>query len=295
MTRDSWGFQAGDPLTDDLTAMRLLGGGNAYEAYLAFDEVTYSPVVVKVVRPAQVSDEGTLRGLRREVEALDRTNHPALVRSLRAETGGERPHVVLEQLDGPRLSTLVRKYGPLEPAQYLALGLEVAAALHYLHRQGFVHLDVKPSNIIVGAPAKLIDLSVARTVEEAAALRYPIGTDAYMAPEQTDPPRTGSPGPASDVWGLGAVLFEAAAGFPAFDDGDPDHDDVEERFPQLVDEPRLLPEFVPDDVAKLVGSMLSPRPEERPTPAEVADALGPILERQPRGALGGWKVALTAR
>jgi len=295
MTRDSWHLQPGDPITGELTAMRLLGGGHAYEAYLAFDDVTYAPVVVKVVRPAQVSDEGTLRGLRREAEALERTNHPALVRSLRAETTGERPHLVLEQLDGPRLSTLVRKYGPLEPTQYLALGIEVASVLHYLHRQGYVHLDVKPSNIIVGAPAKLIDLSVARTVEEAGALRHPIGTDAYMAPEQTDPPRTGSPGPAADVWGLGATLFEAAAGHAAFADGDPDHADVERRFPQLADEPFPLPDFVPHDVAKLLGSMLAPRPEDRPTPSAVADALGPILERQPRGALGGWKVALSGR
>ena len=64
---DSWGFEPGDAITPELTAMRLLGGGSAYEALLAFDDVTYAPVVVKVVRPAQVSDEGTLRGLRREV------------------------------------------------------------------------------------------------------------------------------------------------------------------------------------------------------------------------------------
>ena len=94
--KDTWGFEPGDAITGDLTAMRLLGGGAAYEAVLAFDEVTYAPVVVKVVRPAQVSDEGTLRGLRREVDMLRQVNHPAVVRALRAEVGGERPHVVLE-------------------------------------------------------------------------------------------------------------------------------------------------------------------------------------------------------
>jgi eukaryotic-like serine/threonine-protein kinase len=295
MTRDSWQLDQGDRITSELTAMRLLGGGHAYEAYLAFDEVTYAPVVVKVVRPAQVTDEETLRGLRREVEALERTNHPALVRALRAEVTGDRPHLVLEQLDGPRLSTLVRKYGPLEPAQYLALGIEVASALHYLHRQGFVHLDVKPSNVIVGAPAKLIDLSLARTVEQASALTSTIGTDAFMAPEQTDPPRTGAPAPAADVWGLGATLFEAAAGYRAFDAGDLEHDAVERRYPQLVDEPYELPERVPHEVAKLIETMLAPRPEDRPAPAEVADVLGDVLERHPRGALGGWKVALSGR
>ena len=231
--RDSWGWHSGDRITTDLTALRLLGGGSAYEAYLAFDEITYSPVVVKVVRPAQVLREGTLRGLRREVETLESVRHPAVVRCLRSELEGERPHVVLENLDGPRLSTLIRRYGPLEPAQYLPLGIEVAAAAHYFGLHGLVHLDIKPSNVIMGAPAKLIDLSIARSVEDAAALEHAVGTDAYMAPEQCDPPSTGRPGPAADVWGIGAMLFEAVAGHRPFDDGDRDSDDLAHRFPQI--------------------------------------------------------------
>ena len=291
-TDDSWGFRPGDAITPELTAMRLLGGGSAYEAHLAFDDVTYAPVVVKVVRPAQVSDERTLRGLRREVELLRRVQHPAVVRALRAEVVGERPHVVLENLDGPRLSTLVRRYGPLEPAQYLPLGIEVASALHYLRRHEVVHLDVKPSNIIMGAPARLIDLSVARPLADAARLEYPIGTDAYMAPEQCDPPRSGTPQAASDVWGLGATLFEAVAGYRAFDDGDPRSDAVEGRYPQLVDEPYAVPGNVPADVAKVVEACLAVRPEDRPTPADIADAWGAVLEQHPRGRLGGFKTAL---
>ena len=165
---DSWGFTAGDPITPELTAMKVLGGGWAYEVFLAFDEVTYGPVVAKLVRPARVSDEGTLRGLRREVAMLQQVAHPAVVRSLRADLDVPRPHVVLEHLEGPRLSTLVRRYGALDPAQYLPLGIEVASALHHLHRLGLTHLDVKPGNIIMGAPAKLIDLSVTRPAAPAA-------------------------------------------------------------------------------------------------------------------------------
>ena len=292
--KDSWGFEPGDAITGELTAMRVLGGGAAYEAVLAFDEVTYAPVVVKVVRPAQVSDEGTLRGLRREADMLRQVNHPAVVRALRAQVDGAQPHLVLEQLDGPRLSSLIRRYGPLEPAQYLPLGIEIASALHYFRRLDLTHLDVKPSNIIMGAPAKLIDLSVARTADAAAELRHPIGTDAYMAPEQCEPPRTGTPGPASDVWGLGATLFEAVAGYKPFDDGVPEAGELELRFPQLLDEPYALPDHVPADVAKLVESCLVHDPSERPTPAAVADAFGPILERHPRGRLGGIKSSLAA-
>lgn len=288
--RDSWGFSRGDAITPDLTAMKLLGGGSAYEAYLAFDELTYGPVVVKVVRPGQVEDEKTLRGLRREVDNLATVNHPVMMRGLRHELEGDRPHLVLEHLDGPRLSSLIRRHGPLQEQQYLPLAVEVASALHYLRRIGYVHLDVKPSNVIMGAPARLIDLSVARTTAEAADLDHPIGTDPYMAPEQCDPPRTGTPGPASDVWGLGATLFEAIAGYKAFDRAGPGAVTVEERFPQVVDPPYELPERVADDVAKVVYACLEPDPANRPLPHEVAEGLQPALERAPRGRLAGFKV-----
>ena len=62
---DAWGFGEGDAITDDLTVIKLLGGGTSYEAYLAFDDVTYAPTVVKVVRPHRVTDESSLRGLAR--------------------------------------------------------------------------------------------------------------------------------------------------------------------------------------------------------------------------------------
>lgn len=267
----SWGFVEGDPITAELTVVRRLGGGSGYEAYLAFDEHTYGPVVVKVVRPDRVDDEHSLRGLAREVDALATVNHPVVVRGLRHELAGERPHVVLEQVDGPRLSTLVRRYGRLPEHQYLPLAIEVASALHYLRRIGWTHLDVKPSNVIMGAPARLIDLSVARPVEDAAR-SVKIGTDAYMAPEQWDPERYGAPGPASDVWGLGATLFEAIAG---------------ERAYETFTEQRDLPDRTPAEVTKVVYGALELDPANRPLPHEVAEALEPVLDRQGPVRLGG--------
>lgn len=287
---DSWRLAQGDPITRDLTAVRLLGGGSSYEAYLAFDEVTYAPVVVKMVRPGLVEDASSLRGLRREVEALATVNHPVVVRGLRHELEGERPHVVLEQVDGPRLSSLLRRYGPLHEQQYLPLAIEVASALHYLRHLGWTHLDVKPSNVIMGAPARLIDLSVARRIEDATELRAPIGTDYYLAPEQAAPQVAGRPGHASDVWGLCATLFEAVAGYRAFRDGDQDAPDVRDRYPQLVDEPYDLPDRTPDEVVKIVYAGLDKDPASRPLPHEVAEALEPVLARQPRARLAGFKV-----
>ena len=281
---DSWHLAEGDAITPELTAVKKLGGGSAYEAYLAFDEVTYGPVVVKVVRPTSLDDH-TLRGLRREVESLARVNHPVVVRGLRHQLDGPRPHVVLENLDGPRLSTLVRRHGRLSEQQYLPLAIEVASALHYFRHVDLCHLDIKPSNVIMGAPARLIDLSVARSSAAAARITGAIGTDRYMSPEQCDPGRRGEPGHASDVWGLGATLFEAVAGHRAFDDGDRDADDPVLRHPQLVDRPRALPAQVPAQVAKTVLAMLDPEPASRPLPHEVAGALEPVLAGQPPARL----------
>lgn len=282
--KESWHLQEGDAITPELTAMRLLGGGAAYEAYLAFDEVTYGPVVVKVVRPDQVEDEHTLRGLAREVETLALVNHPVVVRGLRHRLGGERPHAVLEHVEGPRLSSLVRRHGRLQEQQYLPLAIEVAGALHYFRRVDVVHLDIKPSNVIMGSPARLIDLSVARSRQRAKGSRR-IGTDLYMSPEQADPQTHGGPGHEADVWGLGATLFHAVAGYRAFDKGDPDAELLRDRYPQLVQEPRALPDDVPAVVAEVVRAALDRRPSARPLPSELADELEPVVAGLPKPRL----------
>jgi len=288
-SKDSWGFAEGDPITAELSALKLLGGGSAFEAWLAFDEITFSAVVVKVLRPSQVEDESSLRGLRREVSALAEINHPVVVRGLRGAADDERPHVVLENIDGPRLSSLIRRYGRLQDYQYLPLAIDIAASLHYFAHIGWTHLDIKPSNVIMGSPARLIDLSVARPEVDARRLTYPIGTDAYMSPEQCDPGAR-VPTYASDVWGLGATLFHAVAGHKPFPQGDPDVDAVHARFPQLTSAPAVLPDDVPSEVAKVIDACLQVVPEARPLPAEVSDALQPVLERLPRGSLAGFKI-----
>ncbi|AIY18072.1 serine/threonine protein kinase [Pimelobacter simplex] len=285
----SWHFAEGDAITPELTALRLLGGGSAYEAYLAFDEITYGPVVAKVVRPAEADDEHTVRSLVREATALDVAHHPVVVRGLRHDAEGPRPHLVLEHVEGPSLSRLIRRHRRLSPQQYLPLAIDLASALHFFRHADVCHLDLKPSNVIMGAPARMIDLSVARPDDQAAALTTPIGTDAYLAPEQAAPGTAyGVPGYASDVWGLGTTLFHAVAGVRAFRPGDPDAADPAARFPQLLDAPAELPDDVPAVVAKTIHAMLELDPADRPLPREVAEALEPELAGLPAPRLH-WK------
>ena len=157
-----------------------------------------------------------------------------------------------------------------------------------------MHLDIKPSNIIMGAPARLIDLSIARDVEAAAGLRDPIGTDDYMSPEQCDPGASpyGPPGPGADMWGVGATLFHAAAGYRPFDSGSDDRDASPElRWPQLAMPPYELPSSVPAAVAKPILACLHADPEQRPSPVELAELVEPVMAALPKPRLSGFKVS----
>lgn len=285
--KTGWDFVQGDEIVPGRVALKRLGGGHRYEAYIAWDEVLFSPIVVKVIRPDQVNDSAAIRGLDREARILERLSHPVLVRTFGAVLEGPRPHLVLEHLEGPRLSTLLRKYGRLPLEQILPLALEVCSALHYLSTEEIVHLDVKPSNIIMGAPPRLIDLSIARTFDEAAALGNAVGTDAYMAPEQCDLAASEGPGSAADVWGLGVTLFEASAGYLPFSQGvDDDAAEITERWPQIVEEPADLPRATPDAVAKPIFACLDKEPLARPSPAQLAQLLEPIVGSLPKPVLG---------
>jgi len=265
------------------SVVRLLGGGERYETYLAWDDSLFALVVVKILRPHLVDDRHALRGLKDEVRLLEQLRHPVIVRSFDVELDGARPHVVLEHLEGPRLSTLVRRFGPLEREQLLPLGLQLCSALHYLGGRGIVHLDVKPSNIIMGAPARLIDLSIASPVDELAGTRRGPGTDAYMSPEQCDPAGRGPITEAADIWGVGATLYHAVSGHAPF----ATPSSRAERFPQLREAPEPLPDRVPPAVRVLLEACLAPEPEARPSPAELATELELLVDALPKRPLLG--------
>jgi eukaryotic-like serine/threonine-protein kinase len=287
---EAWKLVEGDVIAPDRLAVKLLGGGERYETYLALDEHLFSLVVVKIVRPHLVEDSHSLRGLASEAGLLARLGHPVLVRGFAAVLEPPRPHLVLEHLEGPRLSTLIRKQRALEPEQLLPLGLQLCSAVHFLAAEAVAHLDIKPSNIIMGAPARLIDLSIARPLDELQRVRHRIGTDAYMAPEQCDPGARGPITTAADIWGVGATLYHAAAGRTPFRSGARDAS-REERFPQLRETPGPLPASVAPELAALIRSCLAPDPAERPTPAELAAALEGLVDALPkRPRLGRFRV-----
>ena len=282
--KQTWGLAEGDEIAPGRSVLKLIGGGHRYEVYLVWDDKLFAVMVAKVLRPEIAGDESAIRGLRRESEALDRLSHPVLMRGFGADLEGPYPHVLVEHLEGPTLRRLIRRGGAVSLEQALPLALNIASVIHYLADEDWVHLDIKPDNLVMGLPPRLIDLSLARTVEGARRITGYIGTNAYMPPEQCAPGEAGEIGPPSDVWGLGATLYHAIAGQRPFSRprSSDDDADLEMRFPQLVEEPRPWPVRVPPELSGAVLATLAKDPAQRPTAGELAESLQPLVAALPR-------------
>ena len=278
---------AGAEIGPGRTVLKSLGGGNRFEVLLVWDDHRLAVMVAKVLRPHLIADARVLDDLRLEAEALATLAHPVIVRGFDAVLEGEHPHLLIEHLEGPTLRSLIRRGGPLPLQQLLPLALHIAAACHYLAAEGWVHLDIKPDNLVMGIPPRLIDLSLAARLQDAAHFRGPLGTDAYMPPEQCGPGQGLGPiGSPADVWGLGATLWHAVSGARPFPrgEGDRDSDDPQVRFPQLVAEPEPLPRETPAALEILLCEMLERDPAARPAAADVVARLEPLVAALPRRA-----------
>ena len=263
--RPSWNFSAGDEISPGRSALSLLGGGHRCEAWLARNESRDQRLVIKLLRPNHVDNERSRRALAREARAVERVTHPSIVRLLDASVETARPLIALEHIDGPRLSTFVRRTRALTFGEVTKLGQELASALAVIHGAGLVHMDVKPKNVILGQQGTLIDFGMARTLAEVRTLDSPIGTTAYMSPEQCRADTICSFGPAGDVWGLGVTLYEAASRslpFPKTTEQD--------VYPQTHLTPAPLPVDAPRPLAELIMSALAYEPADRPTASDLA-------------------------
>lgn len=276
MTGDTWGFAEGEEIAAGIRCVQRLGGGPDNEVYLAWDEELYSLVVAKLLRPTKLDDEAFVRRFLRESDVLEALDHPVVVRLFGAVMDASRPMLLIEHLDGPSLGRLIRRHGAIDIAQLLPLALQICSALHYMHGKGYVHLDLKPDNIVMTSPPRLIDFSIARSMDEARKIPTPVGTDAYMAPEQCDPTLATIAG-AADVWGFGATLYHAVTGRQPFGSRGAGN-----RFPQITEWPDPLSDEIPEVLRSLLFACLNRDPEARPTPAQAALALEPLVADLPR-------------
>ncbi|MEU9987921.1 serine/threonine-protein kinase [Streptomyces sp. NPDC048045] len=263
------------------------------DVYDVWSEERACRCVLKAVRPDRRGEQRLRERLLREGRWLREFTHPHLVRAYETVESPE-PLVVLETLTGETLSHLLDRLRRRPAAADVALlGVQLCSAVHYLHGRGVLHLDLKPSNVVVDCGhTKVLDLSVARPPGPAPA---GLGTFCYLAPEQA---RGGPLTTAADVWGIGITLFEAACGVLPFgrsgpaaeetcdgqesDDGTPagppaGYPQLERGAPPVASLRRL-----PAALAAAVDSCLRADAPSRPTVAELAAALEAMLPVQPR-------------
>lgn len=243
---------------------QLLGHGGMSDVYRAADTTGGPPVAVKLVRS---TDPEFARRLTQEAAAVARLDHPGLVRVLDTGVHDGRPYLIMELVEGPTLAARLRR-GPLPPDRCAALGSTLADALAYVHRQGIVHRDVKPANVLLGPGprARLADFGIAQTLDASALTMTgtTLGTAAYMAPEQIEDHRVG---PAADVWSLAAILYECLTGRRGYEGGA-----AEILARRLAGEAPPL-DSLPTPWRMLLGAMLGHDPEQRPDAADVAEML----------------------
>jgi eukaryotic-like serine/threonine-protein kinase len=220
---------------DDFTvAYRIRRGMNA-DTFAVWHHVLNAPLVCKRLRPRDAGDAKRRAMLRTEAEALAACAHPGVERLIEYRDG-ELPYLLLEHVGEQTLREVLLAEGRLAPDFAVRVLQHTGAALAYAHARGYLHRDLKPSNIILreGRPV-LLDFGVAWKWRPRRRPPDRCGTPQYLAPEQVHRRRLA---PATDIFGMGALLFELLTGRRAFRPGDPGDDaSLEARYPQLVEGP----------------------------------------------------------
>ena len=191
----------------------LVGSGGMSSVYRAHDTLLERNVAIKILHEHVGRDAEQVERFKREARAVAQLSHPNIVTVIdRGERDG-RQFIVFEYVEGENLKQLVLRAGPLPIRRALEIAVEVAHALGFAHRQGLVHRDVKPQNVLIapGGEAKVTDFGIARSVDVEGLTQTGsvLGTSHYIAPEQA---RGGAVDERTDVYALGAVLYELLTG-----------------------------------------------------------------------------------
>jgi tRNA A-37 threonylcarbamoyl transferase component Bud32 len=245
-----------------------LGAGAMGEVYAAVDDVLGREVAVKTLRggasglAARMLDDR----FRQEARAIAALAHPGIVQVFDIDLTADPPYLVMERVAGPSLKERLAA-GPLAANELRSLGIQLARALAAAHAAGIVHRDVKPANILAATAGtwKLADFGVAHVPDSSLTMTGQfVGSPAYAPPEAL---LRGQLGPAGDVYGLGATLYEAAAG----------------RWPRLesttgalfapVPSLREYAPALPPEVIAVIDRAVAIEPDHRPRASELADAL----------------------
>jgi serine/threonine-protein kinase len=246
-----------------------LGRGGMGEVFAAVDDVLGREVAIKTLRAGDARSRLVDARFTHEARAIAALSHPGVVQVFDLDAAADPPYLVMERVEGPSLSARLDA-GALAVGEVRALGVQIALALAAAHDRGVVHRDVKPGNILGAGVGrwKLADFGVAHVPDSSLTLTGQfIGSPAYAAPEALT---RGELGPAADVYGLGAALYQAASGrWPRSEPTSPGIAALLAPPPPLAG----LAPHVPATLAAAIERALAPEPADRPSAEELARLL----------------------
>jgi serine/threonine protein kinase len=251
-------------------AVKILGEGAQGRVYKLKHKQTGRLVAAKRMWS---SNPKTLARLRREIEALQRLKHPAIVELVEAHVSDDGAAVlIMEFIEGPDFATLIKSALKLPPARAILLASRIASGLAYAASEGVVHRDIKPSNILIapGDMPKLTDFGLVRIEDDDVKLTAEgqwIGTPQYMAPEQIG---SGTTDGRSDMWSLAVTFYESVTGAAPFLAKNPSDlfRVILSQEPDFAPLAKALPKNA--ELVELVKRCLKKSMEDRPDPNEVA-------------------------
>ncbi|MGW0470178.1 serine/threonine-protein kinase [Streptomyces coeruleorubidus] len=202
----------------------VLGRGGMGTVWRAEDETLGRTVAVKELRfPSNIDEEEKRRLITRtlrEAKAIARIRNNSAVTVFDVVQEDDRPWIVMELVEGKSLAEVIREDGLLEPKRAAEVGLAVLDVLRSAHREGILHRDVKPSNVLIAEDGRVVltDFGIAQVEGDPSitSTGMLVGAPSYISPERA---RGHKPGPAADLWSLGGLLYAAVEGAPPYDKG----------------------------------------------------------------------------
>ncbi len=256
-----------------------IGKGGMAIVYRAIDNRTGHSVAIKVLRPEFSQDEEFLSRFQREAEAASKVSHHNIVNLLDVGMDGESRYLVMEYVQGKTLKEVIRSKGKLPYATAAQIGIRILSALQHTHRNGIIHRDIKPQNILVQSEGhiKVADFGIARMANSSTLTKGDsvMGSVHYFSPEQAAGENVAE---TSDIYSVGVVLYEMMTGHVPFDGDSP----VAVAMQHLHNKPKPIAEIspeVPAAIAHVVAVAMEKEPRNRyQTALEMATDLKKALE-----------------
>jgi len=247
----------------DFRIIKLIGRGGMSSVYLAIDSELERNVALKIPHDRFIDNPGFVKRFRREAKAMARLRHPNIVQIYSVGSHGELPFFAMEYVGGACLDKTIRNKGPFTLGVALDYISQIAHAIEYAHRKGVIHRDIKPANILIDPSGRLLvtDFGVSKMMSEEITQDTVgfVGTPQYMSPEQCG---QGDLDHRTDIYSMGAVLFEMLTGKPAFSSDSPAAIIKKQLF-DMPEFPSGFEEKTPKRVMAIISKMLAKDPGER--------------------------------